>query len=812
MRRELGPGDLAWRCPADWLPDGGWEAVEPAAGIVGQDRAVEAISFGLGMRAAGHNVFVSGLSGTGRLTTITRFLTSLAADRPAPPDVCFVTAFRSPDEPRPLLLAAGAGRRLQEALELMLAELVEHLPAIHRAPELKRRAERSVAELRRRERRLGESIEAEAARHGFAVVQVEDGTATRPDILPLVGGRPVPLEELPSLVEQGQLDEPTGRRLRERYQRLADRLDEILVEIGELRLEGRRRAEAVRREAIQPFLDLVVDRVRRAVDDERATLFLDALRLDLAEHLDAFVPPEGQAADPARRDRWRANLVVANGDRTGLPVVLETEPTAANLFGCVELTQGAAGEVDGSALRIRAGSLLRANGGYLVLNAEDVLADGQLWAALKRSLKYRRVQIPPPDSPAPGATSVRPEPVPLDVKVVLLGDRSVFDWLYRYDGDFPEVFKTLADFDSVMPPTRDNALRILSVLRKVAADEGLPPLDREGMSAMLEQAVARGRWRHRFSSRFSDLADLLRAAAALAVGDGAGRLGRRHVEAAVAAARRRHDLSEERSLEAIAEGLVHLATRGSAVGQVNGLTVHDLGHHRFGRPVRISARVGLGRDGVVNVERQAGLSGPTHDKGVSILTGFLRGVFAQRTPLNMSCSITFEQSYGGVDGDSASSTEVYAILSALARVPLRQDVAVSGSVDQYGVVQAVGGVNEKVDGFFKVCRAEGLTGEQGVMVPAANVGDLHLPGEVVEAVAAGAFHLWAVDSVEDGVELLTGLPAGTWDDASGWPADSVYGRCQRRLEEMNRLLNRAGKEGESASNPGGGNGQPPATT
>jgi predicted ATP-dependent protease len=325
-------------------------------------------------------------------------------------------------------------------------------------------------------------------------------------------------------------------------------------------------------------------------------------------------------------------------------------------------------------------------------------------------------------------------------------------------------------------------------------EEGLRELYRSGMSAMLEAAVRIGKWRRRFSSRFSDLADILREASYRAGLANSKMVSAEHVVEARRARRRRHSLTEDRSHELISEGIIRVETSGAAVGQVNGLAVYDLGHHRFGKPSRITAQVGLGRDGVINVERQAGLSGPTHNKGVSILTGFLRGTFARRSPLTMSCSITFEQSYGGIDGDSASSTEIYAIVSAISGIPIRQDVAVTGSVDQYGYVQAIGGVNEKIEGFHRVCNEGGLTGNQGVMIPAANVGDLHLSDDVVDSVTEGLFSIWAVDNVFDGIELLTGKPAGEWSEKDGWSEGSVFAACQDRLGEMVRLMRKAVKD------------------
>jgi predicted ATP-dependent protease len=792
MTRALTPEELAWTCPDDWLA---WESsadVPPATTIVGQDRAVEAIAFGLAAGGIGYNVFVTGLSGTGRLTTIKSFLDQLAEEDATPDDVCFVYNFRAPEEPCALFLRAGAGRRLVGGMERLVQELSESLPNILVDRDFRKRIERAIADLQQQEKELIEKFEAEVKEAGFELVQIQTGPVTRPEILPVVKDSPTPLEELPKLVESGQLEDEEGVRLTEEHGRLTERLQDVFQRVAELRRQVQRRVEETRRTLLEPTLADLVGQVRVAVDDDRVEGYLDDLREDLKENVDLFVSGEdGQEAD--RLTRWRVNLAVDNAHLKGRPVILETEPTYTNLFGTIERSLTSQGEVSTSFLKIRAGSLLRANGGFLVLNAEDMLLESRVWTGLKRALKFRRVQIQSLESLILGAAALKPEAVPLDVKVVVIGDRSIYDLLYRYDSDFSKVFKVLADFDSVMPASQAHAHDVLSVLRKVSVEEGLPPMDRGAMAAMLEDAVRLGRWHRRFSSRFSDLADLLRESAYLAQRHESQLITRDHVKAAGEAYERRHSLTEDRTHDLIADGLIRVETRGAAVGQVNGLAVYDLGHHRFGKPSRITARVGIGREGIINIERQAGLSGPTYDKGVSILTGFLRGTFARRVPLTIACSVTFEQSYGGVDGDSASSTEIYAILSALSAVPVRQDVAVTGSVDQYGMVQAIGGVNEKIEGFFRVCRTQGLTGGQGVMIPAANVPDLQLDQDVIRAVEEGTFSVWEISTVEQGVELLTGMPAGTWDEEDGWSGDSIYGRCQQRLEEMVRLLRQAGK-------------------
>ncbi len=805
MIRKLEVDDLAWTCPDEWLNWSHSGEIAPASTIVGQDRAVEAIGFGLDMPGIGYNVFVTGLSGTGRLTTIKRFLEHVNGDEATPDDVCFVQNFRNPEEPKALFLEAGAGRRLRDGMDALIEELADVLPKVLNDKEFRTRMEGAVEGFQTQEREMIETFDREVRETGFSMVQVQAGPVTRPEVVPVIDDTPVAVDELQPLVDEGKIDEAQMASFKEAYRGLSKKLRDVFDAVAELRRQAQAEIETVRRRLLHPTFEETVRRVLVDVTDERAKPYLDAVQEDLEERFEVFVSDGSESGvDPF--SRWRVNLAVDNSDLDGRPVVMETEPSYTNLFGTIERTLLPSGETTTSFMRIRAGSLLRANGGYLIVNAEDVLMEPRVWPGLKRALRYRRVQVQALESLMFGAALLKPEPVPLDVKVVVIGDRHIYDLLYRRDSDFSKIFKVLADFDSVISLTRDHASDILSVLQKVAEEEGVLPMDRTGMAAMLEQAVHLGGWRRRFSSRFSDLSDLQKEADFQARRDGAGAIERKHVAAAEAARHRRHGLSEDRTHELIADGVVYVATEGEAIGQVNGLAVYDLGHHRFGKPARITARVGLGREGVINIERQAGLSGPTHDKGVSILTGFLRGTFAKKAPLAMACSVTFEQSYGGIDGDSASSTEIYAILSAVAEIGLKQGIGVTGSVDQYGRVQAIGGVNEKIEGFYRVCNSHGLTGEQGVMIPASNVLDLHLESEIVDAVRDGRFNVWAVESIEDGIELLSGVEAGEWTEDEGWTQDSVYGRCETRLSEMARLMRRAvkgvGKNEESEANNG----------
>ncbi|MEJ2582772.1 MAG: AAA family ATPase, partial [Acidobacteriota bacterium] len=599
-------------------------SIKPAATIVAQDRAVEAIAFGLAMRGIGFNVFVTGMSGTGRLTTIKSFVEKLAEADERPEDICFVFNFRKPEEPSAIFLEAGMGFRLKEAMEGLIEDLAKNVPAILNDRDFRSRIDRAVEPLQRKERQVVEAFEKEVADAGFVLVQVQAGLVTRPEILPVVDEQPVPLEKIQELLEEGKLSTEDVERLRKTHAELSEKFRDVFQEVAEVRRKTQERVEELRRKLLQPSFDEAVNRIRKDVGDPRANPYLDDVATDLGENLELFVvSPEDVPMGGDRFLRWRVNLVVDNTDVSGRPVVIETEPTYTNLFGTIERTLTQSGEAATSFMRIRAGSLMRANGGFLVLNADDVLLEPRVWPGLKRALKYRRVQVQSLESLVLGAAVLKPEPVPIDVKVIIIGSRSIYDLLFRHDSDFPKIFKILADFDMVLTASKKHAKDVLSVLRKVTVEEGLRDLDRSGMSAMLEAAVRIGKWRRRFSSRFSDLADILREASYRAGLANSKMVSAEHVIEARRARRRRHSLTEDRSHELIKEGIIRVETSGAAVGQGNGLTVYDLGHHRFGKPSRITAQVGLGRDGVVNVERQAGLSGPTHSKGVSILTGFL---------------------------------------------------------------------------------------------------------------------------------------------------------------------------------------------
>jgi lon-related putative ATP-dependent protease len=783
MARELAPPDLRWICPKDWLPAASTARIKPSQGIIGQERAVKALEFGLAIPSLGFNVFVTGLTGTGRMTAIELHLKPQASTGSAPDDLLFVDNFARPERPKLLRLTAGKGVILRDGVDKLIGELAQSLPGIFQGEEFQQHLELTIEDLKSRQQELIRTFERKVQAAGFSLVQVQVGSVTRPELLPVVDERPVTLEKLQSQAEDGKFDREQLTKLEDQHGKLSEELQRVYHEVMTLREEMLERAQQLRHATVEPILNRALGEIGEAVGDPRVEPYLQELLADLVEQIDAFANKSEE--DGERLLRYRINVAVDNGATKGRPVIIETEPSYTNLFGTIEARVGPNFQSTSDHTRIRAGSLMRANGGFLAINAFDAVSEPGVWPALKRALRYRRVVIRPPDVLfALSGNALQPEPVDLDVKVVMVGDRRLYDLLHELDEEFRKIFKVLADFDSEMPRGQSEVNDFLALMSKIVRDEKLPHLDRSGMAALVEEAVRLARNRGRLSARFSDVADILRESAFLARAEGAKRITGEQIRAAVLAKRDRHSLPEEKLTSFMLDGVLLVATEGHAVGQINGLAVYDLGYHAFGLPGRVTARVALGRQGVINIEREARMSGPTHDKGVLILSGFLRGTFAAEMPLSMTASIAFEQSYSGIDGDSASSTEIYAILSALSGVPIRQDLAVTGSVDQNGHIQAIGGVNEKIEGFFELCRQRGLSGTQGVVIPESNVGDLQLDPIVVDAVANGRFHIYPITRIEDGIELLTGVPAGERFADGHYPDDSVLGRCAARLHEM----------------------------
>lgn len=782
LRRAYRPEELGFGSTAE-LPD--------LEGLVGQERAVRALELGLAMRNPGYNIFVAGPAGTGKTSYSRSLACRKAATIPQASDWVYVHNFDNPDEPRALALPPGMGPDLARDADELVADARR---AIARALGSKEHANQREALVNRVRQQMAEvvaGLEAAARREGFIVRQTEQGMVP----IPVVEGQPLTAEVAAAM------DPATRRHWEQRAQQVREAIAAAGHQMWELEKSVQEGLEQLDREVARNAMVPVLGRIRRRYQGLPAVeAHLDRLAEEMLAFLDVFrgrqengegeavpailpglpVPVKVKRPDPL--ERFRVNVFVTRTE-PGCPVVVETNPTYQNLFGKVELTAGG----DAFAVsRIKAGAVHRANGGFLILQAGDLLQAPFAWDALKRALANREARIEPAgqEMRAVPIETVKPEPIPLDLKVILIGSALVYYALYATDEGFRKLFKIKAEFDPDMPATPGNVRGYCQFMGSIVRRDGLRHLDADAAARVLEYSHRLADDQTKLSARFGEVVEVIYEANAWAEAAGRERIMGADVEQALREKAARSSQGEERQRELIGRGVILVDTDGLVVGQVNGLTVMSVGDYSFGAPSRITARTFMGEQGILQIEREIQMSGQIHDKGVLTLSGYLGGKFAQEKPLSLSASIAFEQTYGPVDGDSASSTELYALLSALAEVPVDQGIAVTGSVNQHGWVQPIGGVNQKVEGFFKVCRARGLTGRQGVMIPRQNVTNLMLSTEVVEAVRAGQFHIWAVGSIEEGIEILTGLPAGDRLPDGRWTPGSLFERVDARLTRL----------------------------
>jgi len=777
LRRRLDPAALPFQTTAE---------VAPVKTTIGQPRAAEAIAFALEVGARGFHLYAAGAPGSGRESTVLAAVRAYAKAQPAPPDWVYVHNFAEPDRPRALRMPAGQGRRLARAMASFVEAARQEIPRAFEGEDYARRREQALAGVTRRRAELVADLHAFAQEQGFVLEATRSGVTT----IPLANGQPMSQEAFDRLP-------PEAREELDR--RGAQVQAEVAAHLRQMRQtdkEAHERVAALDREVALVAAGPHIAQLREQYADQPEVIaFIGQIEKDLPEHLHEFLTAAeaGQSGqgDPAaaarqlqeRLARYQVNLLIDNAGVTGAPVVLERNPTYYNLIGRLDY-RSVRGAMVTDFRQIKAGALHRANGGFLILHAHDVVQNRFAWEGLKRALLSGEVVIENPDEQgAPAPTRPRPEPIPIDLKVMLIGPAGLYRTLHQVDVEFPELFGVKAEFAPDMEWNEENLASYSAFLSLVAHDRGLLPFDRSAVARIVEHGARLRDHQRKLTTRFLDIARLAAEAS-----HWAGKAGRtcvlaEDVEAANAQQERRRNLAEERTRESIADGTVMIDTEGARVGQINGVSVLDVGDYSFGQPSRVTARVSVGRGTVQSIEREIELSGPIHSKGFLILTGYLQAQYAQDWPLSLAATITFEQSYGGIDGDSASTTELYALLSALSDLPLAQSIAVTGAVNQHGQVQAVGGVTRKVEGFYDVCRERGLTGDQGVVVPTANVKNLMLREDVVEAVQAGRFHVWAVSHIDEGIELLMGRPAGERTADGTYPDGTAHRLVQDRLRQ-----------------------------
>ena len=794
------PSDkLTWRCDLSFLPFTCTADMTPLEDFIGQERAIRAIEFGLGVDKPGFNIFVTGLTGTGKTSIIKAFLKKITGERShpepetgVPEDWCYVYNFSDPDRPHALKIRRGWGKVLKTDMEQLIQNLQREAKKMFESDEFAQQRQTMVEKVQKRQQEMMEALMEEANQSRFALRMTPSGIV----LIPTKDGKPMQEEDYLAL----PVDEK--KRLEERRGQIEKKVDETLREGKKLEREIAERLKTAETEAADYLVRIPLADLKEKYREYRKVIaYLDAVRDHILNNLQRFTGADGgprggpivqlQMSEPVTDPflPYRVNVFVDNSDTQGPPIVVETNSSYHNLFGVVEKKPIVGGYVTDFTL-IKAGSISRANGGYLVLYDRDVLANPGVWEALQRVIKNRELRIEEPGTffgwlPPQG---LRPEPIPTDTKVIMIGDPHLYRTLALLDPDFRETFKVKADFDYQIDRSQENIVAFACFVSDYCNREGLRHFDSTGVARVIEHCARLVEDQSKLSTRFSDIVDLLVESDYWAGKEKTDLVSKNHVERAISEKTFRLNLIEKRLQELIAEGTLLVDVDGAVVGQVNGLAVYQMGDFSFGKPARITAKTFMGRGGIINIEREAKLSGNSHDKGVLILSGYLGGKYAQERPLSLSSSICFEQSYDGVDGDSASSTELYAILSSLSGISLKQGIAVTGSVNQNGEVQAIGGINHKIEGFYDVCRLKGLTGEQGVLMPSANLRNLMLRPDVVSAVQDGKFHIYAVSTVDEGLEVLTGVPAGARDPGGRYPEGSVNDLVGKKLAQYSEQL------------------------
>lgn len=789
LRWECSPKMFDFKCTRD---------LAPLREFVGQERATRAVEFGINMTNSGYNIYVAGPSGTGKTSMVKAYIERVIKEREAhgetfhPDDWCYVYNFKEPDSPRIVSLPQGKGKAFRDGITDLLNRIRQGLGQAFSSEEYKGQKQKTGEEVQAEQQKLFEAISSEARRQGFIFQMTPAG----PALIPMTEERPMQEQEYLAL------DEDKRKELNSKQAELLKKLKSSFETASNAQTKAMERLKKLDKDIGEYTVSGVFSSLFEQYSDwPKITQYLTDLKSYILDNLELFKGTEepvhpmfGVPLSQVMGGRnpflpFQVNVFVDNSEAKGPPVIVESHPNFGNMFGKIERRFLFGGYLSDHTM-LKAGALSKANGGYVLLSVDDVLMNPGVWPALKRAIKNKEVRIEDPFEQfgliAP--QGLRPEPMPIKAKVILTGDAMLYQLLSLYDEDFWEIFKVKADFDFEIEKTKDNMMAYAAFLSGCCDECEARHFDPSGVAKVIEYSARMVADQERLSSRFAQIKDWIEEANYWALQDNAEFISASHVQKAMDERLFRHNLIDERIRDLINRGTIMIDAEGEVVGQVNGLSVYSLGDITFGRPSRITAKTFLGRGGVINIERESQLSGPVHNKGVMILSGYLGWKYAQDKPLSLSASLCFEQSYEGVEGDSASSPELYAILSSLSEIPIKQNIAVTGSVNQKGEIQPIGGVNQKIEGFFKVCQAKGLNGSQGVLIPQQNLRNLMLREEVVDAVKQGQFHIYSVRTIDEGIEVLTGVSAGERQKDGTYPESTVNYLVDKRLKEMAERL------------------------
>ncbi|MDY6873545.1 MAG: ATP-binding protein [Chloroflexota bacterium] len=796
--RELKAESLYRQCDPDSLGFETTSEIKDEVNSVGQERAASAIDFGMNIIHPGYNIFVLGPTGMGKREIVKQFFEKKAKDDPTPPDWVYINDFENPDRPDVIELPAGKGSEYQKDINDLIDEMKTALSAAFESEEYQNRRQTIFDSFKEKQSDLFDELQEKTEAQDLAMIKTPSGIAFAP----------TDEDGVMSPEEINALDKETRDQIKEKIEAVQEDLQKILQQVPNWQRDAKEEIKDLNKEMANFAIGGLINELKEKYQDyEKIVQHISKIQEQVVENANIFLPAnDGEAnsfldvigqrggGESALMDMFKANLIVDNSDLEGAPVLFEDNPTYPNLIGRVE-HYAQMGTLMTDFRMVKAGALHKANGGYLILDARKLLTQSYSWEGLKRALQSGEIEIESIGQALSliSTVSLKPAPIPLNLKIALIGDRMLYYLLVQHDPEFSELFKVEADFESEIEWDDANQALYAQLIATSVKRNETRPFSNKAVARMIEESARQVSDTKRLNTRLQDLNELIVESDYWAKKSRRKTVTEKHVQKAIDNKIARADRLREKMQESILRDINLISTEGKAIGQINGLSVYTLGHFMFGKPSRITAQVSLGKGQVLNIEREVDLSGPIHSKGVLILAGFLRGRYAENIPLSLSASLVFEQSYGGVDGDSASSTELYALLSAIARAPLKQSLAVTGSVNQKGEVQAIGGVNQKIEGFFNICKARGLTGDQGVLIPKANVKHLMLRKDVRDAVRKGKFHIYPVADVDEGISILTGIEAGERTDSGGYPDGSINARVKDRLEKMAKTLTEFGK-------------------
>jgi len=769
--------------------------VKPIETIIGQERAIKALRLGVELRSQGYNIFITGISGTGKLTSVKRMLETLNPDCTTMDDYAYVNNFKDDDRPILLRFKAGKACAFRKDMERCISILKEHIPkALDENPFITKK-NNIVAKFRTKQSKIIETFEKKLQKDSLTLGQVKEGEVARPEILAVIDKQPYFIQQLDELIQEKKLTKRKANGLVKKYVNYQDELRSIFKEGIKLSGQVKDELDKLEQETAKKIVEVSFDDIIKKYKEKKTRKYLNDVVENIIENVEIFKgyklggqQTEGEVEIDYFKN-YEVNVILDNTNQKRCPVVIETSPTYQNLFGVIEKFNDGSGSWYSDFTRIKAGSLLRANGGYIILNASDAYSEPGVWRALKRTLYYGTLEIQDSPNLYQVASSVlKPESIRINAKVILIGSEYVYSMLSAYEDDFNKIFKVKAEFDYEMKRTEKGVQQYAQVIKQLIDKEKLQEFDSSAIAKMLEYSARYVGEKNKLTTRFSYILDLAREANFWAKDVGEKLVTSYHVIQAYNSAKERHGMYESKMSEMILDGTIMIDTDGTRVGQINGLAVYGDDKYSYGKPTRITASVSLGNGRIINVERESGLSGSTHNKGVLVITGYLKEKFGRTIPLSFNASLVFEQGYGMIDGDSASITEIAALLSTMSGIPIKQNFAITGSVNQKGDIQPIGGINEKIEGFFDLCKERGLNGKHGLIMPAQNVSDLMLKDEVVEAVKEKKFHIYPVTQVDEALELLTGVRAGKLLKNGRYQANTIFGSVEKCLREMRQKV------------------------